>query len=196
MDNNTMERELGWDDQIEKDQGDFVVLPEGNYGFQVIGFERARHPGSEKLPPCNKAVVSIKLSTMDGSQSTTVKHNLFLHSKCEGMLCAFFVGIGQKKKGEPLKMNWNNIIGRNGLCHVKVRKWTSNNGNEMESNEISKFYEYGGEDFQKVMHSICSKPQEQQSVPVQPPQMQEQQMTLPFQPNQQQINNNWQTGRF
>ena len=189
---NTMERELGWDDQIEKDQGDFVVLPEGNYTFQVVGFERARHPGSEKLPPCNKAVVSIKLSTMDGTQSTTIKHNLFLHSKCEGMLCAFFVGIGQKKKGEPLKMNWNNIIGRNGLCHVKVRKWTSNNGNEMESNEISKFYEYGGEDFTKVMHEICSKPQTQeQQVPVQP-----QQMTLPIQPDQQQINNNWQTGRF
>ena len=38
-------------------------------------------------------------------------------------------------------MNWNAVIGSKGRCKVKVRNWTSNNGNPMQSNEIAKFYE-------------------------------------------------------
>ena len=136
----TMEREFGWDDAIENDGADFEIFPEGDYDFEVTGFERARHNGSEKLPPCNKAVLSIKISGIDG-KSTTIKHNLFLHSKTEGMLCAFFTAIGQRKKGEKINMNWNVVIGSKGRCKVKVRNWTSNNGNAMQSNEIAKFYE-------------------------------------------------------
>ena len=56
-----IERELGWDDEIENDGPEFIVLPEGDYSFKVIDFERARHPGSEKLPACNKAIVHIRL---------------------------------------------------------------------------------------------------------------------------------------
>lgn len=137
---NEMEREFGWDDVIENDGNEFVILPEGDYDFEVTGFERARHAGSEKLPPCNKAVVSIKIVAADG-KSTTIKHNLFLHSKTEGMLCAFFVAIGQRKKGEKLTMNWNAVTGSRGRCKIKIRNWTSNNGNEMQSNEIARFYE-------------------------------------------------------
>ena len=76
------EKELGWDDVIEK-ESDFTLLPAGDYDFTITGFERARHEGSEKLPPCNKAVVSIHIDAPEGS--TTIQHNLFLHSKCEGM---------------------------------------------------------------------------------------------------------------
>ena len=49
-------RELDWDDSIEKDS-DYVLLPEGDYEFVVESVERARHPGSDKIPPCNKAIV-------------------------------------------------------------------------------------------------------------------------------------------
>lgn len=138
--NNEIDRELSWDDVIENDGSDFVILPEGDYDFEVTSFERGRHAGSEKLPPCNKATLSIKLTAADG-ESTTIKHNLFLHSKTEGMLCAFFVAIGQRKKGEKLTMNWNAVVGSRGRCKVKIRNWISNNGNEMQNNEISRFYE-------------------------------------------------------
>ena len=57
-----LDRELDWNDTIEKDGDEFVLLPEGDYDFEVISFERGRHPGSEKLPPCNKATLSIKLT--------------------------------------------------------------------------------------------------------------------------------------
>lgn len=132
------ERELGWDDEIEK-ESDFVLLPEGDYNFTVTGFERGRHEGSEKLPPCNKAIVSIRIDAPEGT--ATIQHNLFLHSKCEGMLSAFFIGIGQKKHGEKLRMNWNNVIGAKGRCKVYVDKWKGKNGEEMQSNKIRKFYE-------------------------------------------------------
>lgn len=133
------DRELGWDDQIENDGPDFEVLPEGDYDFEVTAFERGRHPGSDKLPPCNKATISIEIKGAAGQ--TTIKHNLFLHTKTEGLLCAFFVGIGQRKHGEKLTMNWNNVIGSKGRCKVAIRKWKKDDGTEMTSNEIKKFYE-------------------------------------------------------
>ena len=133
-----IERELGWDDEIVK-ESDFTLLPEGDYDFTVTGFERARHEGSEKLPPCNKAILSLRISTPDGD--VTLKHNLFLHTKTEGMLSAFFCAIGQKKHGEKLRMNWQAVIGAKGRCKVAIRKWKGNDGIERENNEIKKFYD-------------------------------------------------------
>lgn len=134
-----VERELGWEDTIENDSPDFVILPEGDYNFEVIEFERGRHNGSEKLPPCNKAVVHIKIEGKEGI--STIRHQLFLHTKTEGMLCAFFNGIGQRQKGEKLKMNWNTVVGSKGRAKVGIRKWTNDDGKEMVFNEIKKFYE-------------------------------------------------------
>lgn len=78
-----MEREFNWDDTIEKDSTDFVLLQEGDYDFEVESYERARHGGSEKLPPCNKAVLKLRIESEAGTAYLT--HNLFLHSKTEGM---------------------------------------------------------------------------------------------------------------
>lgn len=132
---NQAEREFGWDDTIQQDSEDFVLLPEGLYNFVVKGFERGRHmpnpqnPG--KLPACNKATVSIAIEAAEGS--TVLKHNLFLHSSTEGMLSAFFAAIGQKKKGEPLKMNWQTIVGARGVCKVGIRTYNGNQYNEVKS---------------------------------------------------------------
>jgi hypothetical protein len=135
----SIEREFGWDDQIENDGPEYVTLPEGDYDFEVINFERGRHNGSEKLPPCNKATVHIKVVGAEGT--TIIKHNLFLHSITEGMLCAFFTAIGQRKKGEKVTMNWNAVTGSIGRCKVGIKKFTGDDGNEKTFNEIKKFYE-------------------------------------------------------
>lgn len=134
------ERELGWDDQIEHDSPDWVLLPAGDYDFEVTAFERQRHNGSEKLPPCNKAVVTLKFKSDEGV--TTIDHNLFLHTKTEGMLCDFFAGIGQRKKGEKLTMNWNSVVGSKGRAKLKIENWTDKNGDPKQSNKVQKFYEY------------------------------------------------------
>ena len=138
MTDNT-EKNFDWDDVIENDS-EFTLLPEGDYDFEVVEFERARHGGSEKLPPCNKAIVTLKVKSDDGKESL-IKHNLFLHSKTEGMLCAFFTGIGQRKHGEKLKMNWSSVVGSTGKAKVSIRQWTNDNGETKEFNEIKKFYE-------------------------------------------------------
>ncbi|MDD4431716.1 MAG: hypothetical protein PHF61_09995 [Bacteroidales bacterium] len=134
-----VDRELSWDDPIENDSPEFVVLPEGDYDFEVIEFERGRHNGSEKLPPCNKAVVHIKIEGKEGV--SIIRHNLFLHTKTEGMLCAFFTAIGQRQKGEKVTMNWNAVVGSKGRAKVGIRTWKNDNGQEMTFNEIKKFYE-------------------------------------------------------
>lgn len=127
-------REFGWDDQIENDGPEFITLPEGDYDFEVVDFERGRHGGSEKLPPCNKATVHIRITTPEGM--TTIKHNLFLHSITEGMLCAFFTAIGQRKKGDRLTMNWSAVVGSRGRCKVGIRKHEGK-----EYNEVRRFLE-------------------------------------------------------
>lgn len=128
-----MGRELSWDDNIEKDSDEFVVLPEGDYEFIVESYERARHPGSEKLPACNKAIVKLRIDSQYGT--AFINHNLFLHTNTEGMLSAFFTAIGQKKKGEALRMNWNSVPGSTGRVHVKPKEY-----NGRQYNDIKKFY--------------------------------------------------------
>jgi len=132
-------REFGWDDEIQNDGSPFQVLPEGDYRFSVKKFERARHSGSEKIPACNKAILTITVSNSEASGD--VQTNLFLHSKFEWKLCQFFVAIGQRKHGEAMRMNWGAVPGSGGVCHVGIRKWSGNDGKERESNEITEFYD-------------------------------------------------------
>ena len=53
-------RELGWEDEIQQESS-YILLPEGDYRFTVEKFDRARHDGSKKIPPCNKAIVFIRV---------------------------------------------------------------------------------------------------------------------------------------
>lgn len=134
-------RELGWDDEIEKEAPEYVTLPEGDYDFKIIGFERQRYtpnPGA-KLPPCNMAVLNIDIPNQQGL--CTIQHRLYLHTRMEGRLSEFFASIGQKKKGERVRMNWNMVPGATGKCRVTVNKYTDKDGNERTNNRISKFYE-------------------------------------------------------
>lgn len=133
-------RAFDWNDTIEKDSPDFTLLPKGTYPFTVRSFERGEYPGGPKLPPCKKAVLTIDI---DGGSLgvATVTHNLFLHSRVEGWLCAFFTSIGQRQHGQPLAMNWQLVPGASGMCEVGVRKWKDKNDTERESNEITRFLE-------------------------------------------------------
>lgn len=142
IDNNTQmmeDRELDWDDEIEHDSPDFILLPEGDYDFEVVEMERGRYQGGDKIPPCKKATVHLKIETPDGIN--IIRHPLFMHTATEGLLCAFFMGIGQRKKGEKLRMNWPSVVGSRGRAKVGIRKWTDDKGQEHEMNQIKRFYE-------------------------------------------------------
>ena len=132
------ERELEWNDTITKDASDFILLPEGDYNFTIESFERGRHEGSEKLPPCRKAVLTLRIEAPEGTVKIT--HNLFLHSKTEPLLSAFFTCIGQKKKGEPLRMDWGQVPGSSGRCRIAVHSYKNKDGEERKGNDVKKFY--------------------------------------------------------
>lgn len=133
--------EYGWEDMISDEGKEFVLLPEGDYDFTVSKIERARHPGSEKMPPCNMAKVTV---TVWGKEDKIeITENLFLCNKMEWKLSQFFLSIGLKKHGEPLKMNWAAAQGRSGKCHVYVDTYKKKDGSgEGKSNKIRKFHAY------------------------------------------------------
>ncbi|WP_294471470.1 DUF669 domain-containing protein [uncultured Ruminococcus sp.] len=132
--------EYGWEDMISDEGKEFVLLPEGDYDFTVSKIERARHAGSEKMPPCNMAKVTV---TVWGKEDKIeITENLFLCNKMEWKLSQFFLSIGLKKHGEPLKMNWAAAQGRSGKCHVYVDTYKKKDGSEGKSNKIRKFHAY------------------------------------------------------
>lgn len=120
---------LNWDDEIVQ-ESTFTLLPEGEYDYKVVNFERAWYDGSDKIPPCNKAIITIKVETPQGDAE--LKENLFLTTKTEGLLSAFFGSIGQKKKGEPLRMNWNKVIGATGRAKIGTREYNGNTYNQVK----------------------------------------------------------------
>lgn len=161
------ERELGWDDEIVKDGGGFTLLPAGDYNFTVAKMERARFAGSAKMPACNQAKIELTVHSPEHGD-VTIFHNLFLHTKTEGLLSNFFVGIGQKREGEPLRMNWGAIVGATGRAKIEVNTYVSNKGEERTNNQVKEFY----------------KPEQQQQQ-YQAPQQPTQTYQQPQQPTQQ-----------
>lgn len=138
------ERAFGWDDEVSNDAPEFALLSPGEYGFEITKFERARHNGSEKLPACNKAIVHVRIEGEDTEgkpATTTLRHNLFLHSRTEGLLANFFVSIGQRERGESYTMDWNAVVGSTGRCKVDVREWVGRDGETKQSNDITRFLE-------------------------------------------------------
>lgn len=122
--------ELGWDDTIQEDAGEFIILPEGDYNFIVDDFERARHKGSEKLPPCNKAILKLRIDAEEGT--AIIMHNIFLHQSVERMISAFFSSIGLKKKGEKIRMDWSRVIGAKGRLKLGTRIYDGKTYNEVK----------------------------------------------------------------
>ena len=91
IDNSVMD----WNDVIEDDGQEFVLLPEGDYNFVVTNFERGRFPGSTKIPATNKATISIQNFSEMGV--ALMKFDLILSKSLTWKLSAFFRSIGQKK---------------------------------------------------------------------------------------------------
>ena len=130
---------MDWDDVIENDGQEFVILPEGDYTFTVTSFERGRFPGSAKLPACNKATISINIDNDKGV--ATARFDLILYRTLEWKIASFFRCIGQKKHGEKVSMNWNGIVGARGKAHIKPRTYIKD-GEERQANDVDRFYDY------------------------------------------------------
>ena len=131
---------MDWNDIIESDGQEFVILEEGDYNFTVTGFERGRFPGGPKVPACNKAALTLQVKTDAGV--AVIRTDLLLYRSLEWRISAFFRCIGQKKHGERLVMDWNRVIGSQGRAHFKPRTYTDRDGNERQTNDVDRFYDW------------------------------------------------------
>lgn len=179
--NQNFDRELGWDDEIEKEGGDFIVLPAGNYQFRIDSFTRGRFAGSDKMPACNRAELDITLFSPEHGE-TTIKESLLLHTKTEWKLSEFFISLGQKRTGEKVRMNWGMVIGATGMAEIEINKYKDKNGNERENNRVKKFLEPTSAPHQQQTN--YQAPQQQYQQPVAQPTQPQQNYQAPF-PTQQ-----------
>ncbi|MEK4453918.1 hypothetical protein [Paenibacillus sp. FSL L8-0506] len=183
--NQNTERELGWDDTIEKDGGEFTLLPAGDYNFTVTKFERGRFNGSDKMPACNQAKIELTVHSPEHGD-VVIFHNLFLHTKTEGLLSNFFAGIGQKRKGEKLKMNWQTVIGSRGRLKLEINNFKGRDGVDKTNNQVKTFY--------AADELPPGQPTQQYQQPQQYQHPQHQQAPFPGSPPPQ--GGGWQTGQF
>ena len=145
MENINQNMEMDWNDTILEDGQELVLLDEGDYNFIVTNFERGRFPGGQKIPACNKATITVQVETEKGL--SVIKFDLLLYRSVEWRISSFFRCIGQKKHGEKLTMNWNQVIGSKGRAHITQRKYTNQYGEEKTINDIGRFIDYDSKFF-------------------------------------------------
>lgn len=133
---------LDWDDEINVEEPEFTILPEGDYAFEVTKVERGRYEGGEKIPPCPKAIVSLKV--FGENEEAYVTESLLLCKKMEWKISQFFLSLGLKKHGEPFKPVWNRAVGLSGKCRLEVNHYKDKNGNDRENNRVKRYYDHSG----------------------------------------------------
>lgn len=133
---------LGWNDTITKDD-EYTLLPAGTYNFEVRMFERGYFNGSEKMSACPQANLTIYVDDGQGNAGQ-ISDSLFLHSKAEWRLSQFFASIGKKKKGEPLIMDWDHVVGAVGKLDLDVNTYTKKDGSQGKNNRVGKYLPYEG----------------------------------------------------
>ena len=141
---NAEEKILGWDDEITND-GEYsgeesVLLPEGNYDFEVIRTDKAWYDGSDKIPACNMAKIYLRI---DGGElgKTMCVENIYLLERLEWKAAAFLRSIGLKKHGEPIA--WRQLThcdGERGRCRIYVDTYKKN-GEEKKTNKVKSFFD-------------------------------------------------------
>lgn len=113
---------FGWDDEVEESM--FELIPDGDYRFEVTGFERSWYEAKagSKIASCNQADIefTIKWTNESGDLKTNkLTHKLKLSRTLQFLIYQFFESIGLRKKGDgTTKMPWDQIVGKTGICEI------------------------------------------------------------------------------
>ena len=122
-DMNTTDRALSWDDEFTNEQQEFVLLPEGDYAFEVTGMERARFEGSAKLPPCSMAKLTLKIFGVDAFTGLLLVGSQFLphqNAPCVQPCAGAALGWGGGRK-RMTSLLWPVLPALGPLCLVYSR---------------------------------------------------------------------------
>ena len=133
-----------WDDEITNDGEETfetVILPNGNYPFEVVKVEKGFYDGSDKIPACNMATVFMRI---DGGEAGSgfCAERLYLCEKCEWKAASFLRSIGLKKHDEPIQ--WRKLVqcdGEKGRCQIEINEYTDRNGNKSRNNIVKRFFD-------------------------------------------------------
>jgi hypothetical protein len=168
--------DLDMNGTIEDDGQDFVLLPAGTYSFVVVDFEQSKYqekPKAQGMPGRvrNRMIVSIQVE--HEGQKHTLKDFLALKKNMEWKFCQLFKGIGDRKKGERLVMDWDNIRGKGGKVKIKVESFLGKNGATKQSNKIDRYLDpaeaapqQAAPQQTQVQQPTFQQPQQQQQAPL------------------------------
>ena len=134
---NEFDGALDWSSQISQDD-QFELLPDGEYDFVVESMERGRFAGSEKMSACPQAKLTLRVKNPETGNDVKINETLNLHKKMEWKLSQFFVCIGQKKRGEPLAPNWNEVPGSTGRARFVVNEYQKE-GQTRKNNRVDEY---------------------------------------------------------
>ena len=125
-----------WDDIIDDDgeqnQKDWVLLPEGDFDFEVYEVEKSWYNGSDKMPACPMAILTLNFKHPDDGMNCRVWDRFFLCGKMEWKLSSFFRSIGEKEHGSKVKMDWDSVEGKTGRAHVIRTQYNGKDKNEIK----------------------------------------------------------------
>ena len=136
-----------WTWEIKDDGSEFKPMKPGIYPAIISRFEQAEHLGSPKIPPCPKAILTLAVDSGEGT--VDVKTTLLVHRKMEWKLSEFFRSIGRKRHGEPLQMDWSNLVGQKLLVKIAPRTYPGSDGETRVTNNVERFLDYNPDAFPK-----------------------------------------------
>lgn len=134
---------LDWDvceaDPDDGRHGGWTLLPEGFYPFRVERMERERYQGSQKMPQCPMAKLTLSVTGADG-RDTTVQQRLYITRNQLWKVSRFMESVGRGRNGAgKVIIDWGGIEGSTGWVKLKVRSYTGRDGQERQTNDVELF---------------------------------------------------------
>lgn len=138
----TKDRAIGWGEAVQNTNngGEWEPLPEGDYTFKITKFNRGRYNGSERMPACN--VAELTLYCDDGKNKGSFLHRIYMVESQVWKLSALARALGWAEPGSSeCVMRWDEILGASGRCKVAIRNYQKRDGSLGKSNEVKTFYD-------------------------------------------------------
>ena len=134
---------LDWDvceaDPDDGRHGEWTLLPEGFYPFRVERMERERYQGSQKMPQCPMAKLTLSVTGADG-RDTTVQQRLYITRNQLWKVSRFMESVGRGRNGAgKVIIDWGGIEGSTGWVKLKVRSYTGRDDQERQTNDVEWF---------------------------------------------------------
>ena len=134
---------LDWDvceaDPDDGSHGGWTLLPEGFYPFRVERMERERYQGSQKMPQCPMAKLTLAVTGADG-RDAAVQQRLYITRNQLWKVSRFMESVGRGRNGAgKVIVDWDGIEGAAGWVKLKVRSYTGRDGQERQTNDVEWF---------------------------------------------------------